>query len=420
MNSLLLIAFVAAHVGQDQFGKIPFVDGGTLIGGATSWGLVRPDPEGGWSRVCEEAFGPVVFFAIDQGERVLMGGIEGLSTTTDHGCSYTVVQNELTGEFTSALWIDPTNASHLIVGTSTVSATNGLWESSDGGDTWTELLPARPANFFNLAASDDGVLLAASGNNGAGEVLLLVSDDGGASFIDVSDVANQYPVIHALLFDGSTLLLGGFESTGQGFVDRVAFDGVSATATRLGSTPRETTQAALFQGELYVIAKNGTRGELYRANESALGFGVVPEGPSECVFVKGDDLFGCGKQVGVNTSLFLRSDDGVIWREEVAFFDIHYEICPEGAAGRTFCSTFVELFCADGVDNDLGGGTDCADPDCETNEVCVGEGEGEGGEGEGDVVGEGEGEGVLPATSCCTGAPASVWLLGLGLRRRRR
>ena len=286
VSSFLILAILAGHVGQDQFGKIPFVNGGELLGGATSWGLVRPDPEGGWSRVCEEAFGPVVFFAVGQGDRVLMGGIDGLSTTTDHGCSYQVQQNELTGEFTSAVWIDPLDASHLVVGTSTPSSTNGLWESFNGGDAWAPLLPVRAANFFNVVASDDGRLIAATGNNGSGQVLILRSEDAGATFDDLSDVATDYLVVHGLMFDQNDLLIGGFESTGQGFVDSVAFDGSQATSTRLGSTPRETTQAVIFAGDLFVVARNSTRGELYREDDSALGFSVVASGPGECIFVE--------------------------------------------------------------------------------------------------------------------------------------
>ena len=435
---VVVAAAVVGHVGQDQFGKFPFVEGGAVVGGGTSWGLVRPTPGAGpdvWERVCEESFGPVVFFAVDQGVRgVLLGGVDGMFRSVDAGCSYQLVDNDLAGEFVSASWFDPHDADHLIIGTSTTNSDNGLWESFDGGDTFVEVRAPAALSYFNIAVSDDGEFVAANGSDGGGNNVLVVSDDGGASFVDVSDVAVAYPVVHALLFDGHDLLLGGLQATTQGFVDRVVFDGGAARSTRVGDTPREVKQAALFQGNLYVLANNGTRGELYIENDSALGFGLVDGGPTDCVFVKGDMLVGCGKQVGLNTSLFLQSNDGSIWTESVNFRDIHYQVCPEGTVGRDRCATFVELFCADDNDNDFDGLDDCADPDCDTNEVCDGEGEGDDvGEGEGDSVGVGEGEGegdgsgegegdVVDRGSCCAGAPSQAALAGalLLLVRRRR
>ena len=165
-------------------------------------------------------------------------------------------------------------------------------------------------------------------------------------------------------------------------------------------------------------------------------FRSVDGGPSDCVFVKDGVLFGCGKQAALNTSLFLRSTDGAVWTQQVNFFDIQYQLCPEGTVGRDNCASFIELFCGDGNDNDFSDGTDCEDPDCDTNPICTGvegegeegegeEGEGEGAqsEGEGEEAGEGEGEGDVGGDSCCAGSPSQAVIAGaalLVLRRRRR
>ncbi len=435
-----LTAPLIGHVGQDQFGKFPFVRDGVLVGGGTSWGLVRQTPGGGpddWQRVCEESFGPVVFFAVDQGERgVLLGGIDGMFRSIDGGCTYVPLENELQGEFVSASWFDPADADHMMVGTSTNNSNNALWESFDGGDSFTELRAAGELSYFNVTVSEDGEFIAANAVDTSvandGHNLLFFSDDAGASFVAASDVVDAYPVVHALGFDGHDLLLGGLQPSTQGFVDRVVFDGVSATATRIGETPREVRQGVVFQDALYVIANNGTRGELYKENDSDLGFGAVDGGPSDCVFVKDGVLFGCGKQAALNTSLFLRSTDGAVWTQQVNFFDIQYQLCPEGTVGRDNCASFIELFCGDGNDNDFSDGTDCEDPDCDTNPICTGvegegeEGEGEEGEGEGaQSEGEGEeaGEGDVGGDSCCAGSPSQAVIAGaalLVLRRRRR
>lgn len=424
VTSLFLLS--PAHVGQDQFGRFPFLnDDGALSGGGTSWGVVRPDVvHGGWARVCEEAFGPVVFFALQQPGRVVLGGIDGLSTTNDEGCSYQRIENDLAGSYVSALWVDPADDNHLLVGTSTVSADNGIWESRDGGDTFSAFLPRRPGAFFRIAVSNDGTRLAASGTDGAGRTLLLMSDDGNASFVDVSAAVADYPLVHALVFDGDDLVLGGLSASSEGIVERVAFDGVAATVTSIGTVPRETTHAVRFAGKLFVLSRNGARGELYVENGSPLGFGLVQGGPSDCLVVRGDELFGCGKQVGLNTAMFLRSDDGLAWQEVVPFRDVHYRICPEDTPGYAECGNYLETACADDVDNDVDGYLDCDDDDCTFAPACLG-GEGEG-EGEGEPSeGEGEGDpGKQPdEPSCAATAPSAALLLAplcALLRRRRR
>lgn len=438
LNPLLVLAAclgavtaapVQAHLGQDQFGRFPFVVDDAIIGGGTSWGIVLPDEVfGGYGRVCEESFGPAVTFAIHQPARgrILLGGINGLEATSDGGCSYTVVDNDLAGRFPNGLWQDPLDGDHLLAGTSTTTGVNGVWRSRDGGDTWTEVIAERQGNFFSTAASDGGQRIAVGGNDGdpaGANVLLLVSVDGGATFVNVSSAVIERVIVAPLTWDGDALILGGLDPSTQGFIDRVTLDGTTPIITAVGTTPRQTTHAVVFGGEVFTIARNGARGELYRENDSALGFGAVPDGPSECLFKEGNGLVGCGKQAGLNPAMFMTSTDGVTWTRVVSFVDVHYRACPDGTVGQTACASFLETFCGDDVDDDFDGLTDCEDDDCAFNPLCVaaeGEGEGEGEPGEGE--GEGEGD-VFPGTgSCCSGDPAAA-AAGLGallLRRRRR
>jgi hypothetical protein len=421
-----------AHLGQDQFGRFPFVDAGDVVGGGTSWGVVLPDDVfGGYARVCEESFGPNVSFALSQPARgrVLLGGLRGVEATTDGGCTYAVLPNALEGLFPSSLWEDPADPNHLVVTTATTSADNGVWRSRDGGDTWSIVVPPRPGSFFSVAASPGGEYMGVGGSvveaiAGGGlntRVLLFVSVDGGETFVDVSNDVAERVIATPLVWDDSALLVGGLDQTTQGFVDRLVLEDGRAVITPLGVTPRQTTHAVVFGEELLVIARNGARGELYRANGSALGFGVVPGGPSECLVDEGDRLLGCGKQAGLNTALFLTSDDGLTWTEAISFLDVHYRACPEGSVGQTACSAFIESFCGDDTDDDFDGSRDCEDDDCAFNPLCRGTPEGEG-ESEGDGTG-GNASQTPPegtAASCCRGDHTSAWLGGIVLFRRRR
>ncbi len=225
MLTLALPLLLATHVGQLQFGRFPFVDDqGLLFGGGTSWGLVLPDDVyGGYGRVCEESFGAVVYFAVPQPtrNRILLGGLQGLATTTDGGCTLQVIENELRGEYVSALHVDPANPDHLFIATSTTSAANGLWESVDGGNTFAQVFAAIPdASFFGIAVSADGSRVALSGNDGTGYNLMLWSEDGGASFSDVSALYRDIIIARVLGFDDDDLLVGGLLPTVRGFVDR--------------------------------------------------------------------------------------------------------------------------------------------------------------------------------------------------------
>ena len=102
---MLLSASASAHLGQEQFGRFPFVVDGVISGGGTSWGVVLPDDIfGGYARVCEESFGPAVTISVQQrdGARVMSAGINGIEITTDAGCSWTVLDNELLAAFPNA------------------------------------------------------------------------------------------------------------------------------------------------------------------------------------------------------------------------------------------------------------------------------------------------------------------------------
>lgn len=431
---LMLTLILAAHVNQDQFGRFPFVDDeGVLFGGGTSWGIVTPDDVyGGYGRVCEESFGPVVFFALYQpsrGDRLVLGGIEGMAQTSDGGCSLTPLENELAGEFVSALHVDANNPDHLIIGTSTPSSGNGIWESFDGGDSFRVLRALEEEVLWFGIAADDAGRIALSGSDANAINYVLYSEDGGATFEDVSSLWRDEPIARALVFDGDDLIVGGLLPNVRGFVDRAQLGVDPPTKTRIGTTPRDVTLAVTFRESLYVLSRNGLIGEMLREDASnKTGFVLVPGGPSDCAFVAGDALYGCGKQTqGLNPSLFLRSRDGAAWETAIAFVDVHYRNCAVGSRGQVGCASFLETLCGDGEDDDFDGADDCEDDDCRFNELCIGEGEGEG-EGEGQQ-GEGEGEAggrppddeppASPNRPACGSGVAIVVGLGVVMRRRR-
>ncbi|WP_297900951.1 IPT/TIG domain-containing protein [Metallibacterium sp.] len=91
----------------------------------------------------------------------------------------------------NTIWIDPSNAQHLIVG----AAGGGLWQSNDGGGSWSAVseFPGSLA-VGAIAQLPNGTLLAGTGDEfnefqpGSG---MLMSTDGGNTWSPVADTAPQ-------------------------------------------------------------------------------------------------------------------------------------------------------------------------------------------------------------------------------------
>ncbi len=414
MLKLALAVALVGHLGQDQFGQFPFVDDdGALVGGGTSWGVVLPDDAGRYGRVCEESFGPVVSFALYQHGRgrVLLGGVDGISEATDGGCAQQVLDNGLRGAFVSAVHVDRNNPAHLLVTTATTASANGVWESVDGGDTFVQLWAAEGVSWFAIAA-DDAAHVVVSGSDDDGQHHVASSRDRGATFSDVSALWRDEAAVRVLTFDGADVIVGGLSQDARGYVDRAQLTLDPPSKSRVGTAPRDVTQAVVFRDALYVLARTGVVGELLReARDSETGFALVPGGPSDCVFVVDDALVGCGKlTLGIDVPLFSRSRDGAVWVPEIAFADVSDRTCPVGSPGQVGCP--FETRCGDTVDNDFDTFVDCADDDCWFDAVCAGEGGG---------ASDGDGGDARPAgterSSCGAGA---ALMLGLSVVLRRR
>lgn len=87
----------------------------------------------------------------------------------------------------NAIWVDPANTQHLIVG----SASGGLWQSSDAGSTWTAVSEFPGALTIGaIAQLPSGTLLVGTGDafTAAGDGMLS-STDGGATWAPISSTA---------------------------------------------------------------------------------------------------------------------------------------------------------------------------------------------------------------------------------------
>jgi hypothetical protein len=473
MIALSLLALVATHGAEPQAGKFPYFDAsapGGLIGGGTSWGVVLPENDH-FARVCEEAYSNAEFDEVPSPPRalnssfshlradggVLIGGFGGTFITNDFGCTYEPVAF-FAGQVTSTIARGPGGS--LLLATATLSSDNGIYESTDDGDTWSELVPpVADVSFFQLVTNADASLILATGSNSASATVpaVFVSVDGGATFDDVSSGYAQYPLVRGATFDvDGAALLGGFDAQGKGMVLRALppFDApeelpVDLVADGVGDDddpavdddfPSEITHVAVVPGGGGIVALARLRKVLFHRPAGAAAFVDVTEaatGPSDCVFVHpdGQRLIGCGQDLPTGAvGLFMQSTDGVTWSPTIDFGEVVYRRCPAGTVGHDACKGQFEADCGDGLDDDFDQLVDCDDdecaPLCGEGEGEAGEGEGEAGEGEGEPgEGEGEGEGEPPSCfHCASSSPVDISTAALiamalawlpGARRRR-
>lgn len=418
--ALSLAVPAAAHVGQLQEGREAFLVDGDLVGGLSTWGIVLPVGNH-WERVCEEAIGPVAFFARRRASGdILVGTLEGLMVTSDEGCSYQLVSGALDTHSPSAM---VAVGSRLFATTAHYGQANGIYVSDDDGESWTLAHgPVTDTALFQLQASADGTHLMATGSRTGASTspVVLVSVDGGDSFQDASAGYGGYVIVSALGFreNGTTAMISAMTSDNQ-FRVLGAAAGSYASPTTIGTLPSEAKSGVDWNNTVWVITP--LAGMLYRKGAADADFVQVSDttsGPTKCIakHPDGDRLLGCGRQAIGNPGLFMESTDGVTWSALLGFDDIAYRICPEDTAGFTMCATYFESSCGNNEDEDFDQLVDCDDDDCAFR--CGGEGEGEGegdpGEGEGDPgEGEGEGEGEPRGCPCNGGSGVELSLLAL-------
>ncbi|MCC7070334.1 MAG: hypothetical protein IT383_03370 [Deltaproteobacteria bacterium] len=428
MVALALAVPAAAHVGQLQEGRDPFLVDGEVMGGLSTWGIVLPVGSH-WERVCEEAIGPVAFFARRRARGdILVGTLEGLMVTSDEGCSYQLLSGAL-DEHSPAAMVAVGN--RLFASTAQYGQANSIYTSDDEGESWQVAHgPVADTALFQLHASADGSHLIATGSRTGASTspVVLVSVDGGESFQDVSSGYTGYVIVSALGFreNGSTAMISTMTSDNQ-FRVMAAAAGSYQTPTTIGTLPSEAKSGVDWNSTVWVVTP--LAGMFYRKGPADADFVQVSDttsGPTKCVarHPDGDRLLGCGRQAVGNPGLFMESADGVNWHEIIGFDDIAYRVCPAETAGFTMCATYFESACGNGEDEDFDQLIDCDDEDCAYQCGAEGEGEGDPGEGEGEGEGdpgEGEGEGEPGGCPCNGGHGVELSLLALlALTARRR
>lgn len=313
-----------------------------------------------WRIACAKALGipsteaPDLFYAPDG--RLLVATSSGLLSNADGGCTWTTVP-EFAGDNTSALAQDSMNAAHFVLTTGgRVEKPDGVYESMDGGNRWTELSTIAHGEFYEdllIAPSTPQRLYAAAtaidAPNSTLARFVARSDDGGTTWTRIDhELGPNEAGLRALAVnpsDPDTVLFLALAS------DRTLPDRLRLS-TDAGETFSDVLSAAQITSASFEA--NGTiawatalsgAGEtgLWRSSDAARTFAPIA-GPyyMGCAFERGGGLYACGR-----------------WNEDSAFGGIGWS----GDGGATFQALMLfeeicdPVVCAPGSET----ATACAD-----------------------------------------------------------
>lgn len=181
-----------------------------------------------------------IFFLDAQRGFLANGPAQTLYETSDGGASWTSVFQSSPTFFRALLFVDDQHgfAGNLGAGLSPqITDTNVIYETNDGGATWapnTAITGAPPEGICNFTASDDGHLFAVGRANGPSH--LMRSDDEGASWTSVDLGASLMMAIDAHFTSGDTGVIGGMGLDGRCTVVRTTDGGQTMDTVFSAST----------------------------------------------------------------------------------------------------------------------------------------------------------------------------------------
>ncbi len=433
-SSLLGTRVADAH-GLNPAGLAPFLVDGEMVGAATNLGLVLfVDDVPTW-RTEMRVHGTLHWFGYTTSGRVLVGTSNTLLVTEDGGCSFDGHSEEFGGVDVRSMVTDPNTARPHLIATATEDANNGVFSTSDGGDTW-ELVEGTEISGQYLSlrySSVEGTYIALSTTEVAGSFTFSTLNMAG-EILQSSTVDIEAADIVRLISPGATAGVGfvaaytrdldadpvpiGTALPGTDNLYRVDyFNGTLELVETLTESNRFFS-GAVFAGESYVTDYDD---RLLRYTEE--GLVEIGEDVRYCVddSLSNEILWACGRRPQDHT--FYTSTDAETWEGILLFDDITVGECPEKVPDDPDGpGDGVDLSgCGTGGDDPSGGSGDNASG---TNDISKGDlpdtSEQSGPSGA-------DSEKPLADSGCAAASQGLGWLLGLvwlvrrifGLRGRR-
>lgn len=359
LGTIVFAMPAGAHIGGAE-GILPFVDGGVLVGGGTTWGVIGDDG-GAYTQTCEEAIGDVPRdFARVAGDGVVQivaaTGL-GVMVTTDGGCGWSAAPGTA-NRSVAALTTSPVPARlwALIDDIDTTDAgDNALLRSDDGGATFVTVQTFAGARLTSLVVGasghgdgdGDGELLLVAGVDVESRSPLLFAGDDGALTALTGPALDGALLVRALAIDDDAVWFSTLDGIGRGHLfvapragGDVVLDVLLGEAVEVGAFDGLVKATASIAGVRFATAAGSV---LFSVADDGAAIGPTTwrrstDGPLECLRrVDGDDgLWGCGRQT--SGTWFKRTVDGVTWTAALPFDTVADRECPATTPAAEACA----------------------------------------------------------------------------------
>jgi hypothetical protein len=317
------------------YGTSPFSEDGALAGGGTSYGLVLAS-EQQFLWTCKEAVEATPYWWHRMSaERVLVGTDQGIRTSEDGGCSWSLVSGVAGSLPSLSVSVRPGAPDHLIAVTGSDSATNHVLESRDGGSTWDSILSTEGAPFWRAVWSRSGEAIVAEEVRDGGRTMLHRSVDAGMSWSESPKDLGEFRSVGLFGFsrDDQSLWMTALSPQGVFVLARLASD-LSGEVEVLRMFPQLITGFVEEEGGLLHIVV---------AFMDYMTWTGVPEedpipadmGLASCLYELDGLLWGCGGEP-MHAQFSRRSEDGM-WEELLRLDGIEPRVCSEDTIAASLC-----------------------------------------------------------------------------------
>lgn len=321
----------------------------------TTYGIIQSFDAGtSWKWICEKAggYGGVFDPAVDVTStgRMLVGLFDGLSSSTDRGCTFATQPAPVAKEYVIDLVVEPKDPSHALALTSTGLGAAGfhvvVFQSLDAGAIWTQAGVDLPKDFnsetIEVAPSRTDRIYA-SGIVGVmpRQGIIEVSDDRGATWSrqNIDLMGGQAPYIGAVDPGNPDVVYARIDGTSDGTTRAdhlmVSKDGAK-TWTEIGGTNGDMFGFALSPDGTK-IAFGGPKDGLMIASTSDYAFKQVSTIGVRCLRWTGAGLYACASDYPDNFTVGLSTDEGKSWKPLYRLAELQPLQCP-GDAATSICA----------------------------------------------------------------------------------
>jgi MYXO-CTERM domain-containing protein len=399
---LISTATAHAHGGLPVSQHILRQNGGdTMYVPVVYWGLWVGKAGGPWTWICEELINNYRFrrFALSIDGVFYTTNQQGVTLSTDHGCTWTSATGPVANLATTDIVADPVDGMTAYVstgdgGTATddggiIPASNAVFVTHDHGTTWTPLagLTAESSRIFQsvrIAPSNPQILYVTSvASTAPFAAIVHRSADAGMTFADMPldfQLAGIPPqLVEVLTIDprnpdvvyargiamvGDVLEHALLESTdgGQTFTQLLEVDGVTEPSGQTRGIDDVAIDVAA--GKVYVATRVG----LYEGEDATGGAPmtmVTHQGSlmqTQCVDVHGGALFACASQFVDHAAIAESTDGAKTFKSVLNYVDTVGPVdCPTSTPVGSQCPAYWYMY-----GSQLGIGFDAGAPDGST------------------------------------------------------